>query len=79
MTPNTETRLQRATRQSLRQWGIVVVLILSLVGVPAAVLAEIEFGLLTMLGLSGDLAFGLVVMLPGLSLGGLSVVVMLGS
>lgn len=65
--------------QSLRQWGIVVGVLGSLVGIPALVLAEVEFGLLTSLGLSGNLAFGFVVMIPGLTLGALSLVVMLGS
>jgi len=71
---------QRAqSNRDYRMWGVIVVLFGSLLGVPAAVLAEIEFGLLTALGVAGNLAFGLVVMIPGFALGALSLVVMLGS
>lgn len=79
MAYDTARQTQRSTDRQLRTWGVVVTLLGSLVGVPAMVLAEIEFGLLTTIGISGNLAFGLFVMVPGFALGALSLVVMLGS
>jgi hypothetical protein len=49
----------------------------ALVGVPALLLAQVEFGLLTALGLPRRLAFGAVAMVPGFALGGLSLLAML--
>jgi|AntRauTorcE11898_2_1112593.scaffolds.fasta_scaffold33961_2 hypothetical protein len=76
---DTPGQTQRSTDRPLRTLGVIVVLLGSLVGVPVMVLAEIEFGLLTAFGVSGNLAFGLFVMIPGFALGALSLVVMLGT
>lgn len=61
------------------QWAVVLVVSGSLVGVPAALVAEFEFGVLAALGVSGQLALGLFAMVPGFVLGGVALVVMLGS
>lgn len=79
MAYDTAGQTQHSTDRNARMWAVVLALLGALVGIPALVLAEIEFGLLTSLGISGNLAFGLVVMIPGFALGGLSLVVMLGS
>lgn len=68
-----------STPSLLRQWGVVIALTTSLLGVPVAVVSEFEFGLLSALGVSGHLALGLLVTIPGLALGGLSLVAMAGS
>jgi len=78
------TRPGSASTGSLRSWLVLAVLIGSLVGVPALVLAETEFGLLAgagvfgALGLSRQVALGAVALLPGFALGALSFVVMTG-
>ncbi len=64
---------------ALRQWGVVTALVACLVGVPALVLAEVEAGLLSALGLGSGPPFALLVMVPGFALGALSLVVMLGT
>ncbi len=63
----------------MRTAVVSVAVIAALVVVPVLVIGEIEFGLLTALGLTGNLAFGMLVMIPGFALGGLALVVMLGS
>ena len=79
MAYDTAGQTSQSTDSTARLWAVSLAVIGALIGVPALVLAEFEFGLLTALGLSGNLAFGLVVMIPGFALGGLSLVVMLGS
>jgi hypothetical protein len=68
-----------ASATALRSWGVVAGVLGCLVGIPALVLAEIEVGLLTAVGLGASTAFALVVMVPGFALGGLALVVMLGT
>lgn len=78
------TRPEPAPPGSLRTWLVLAVLFGSLVGVPALVLGETEFGLLTgtgvfaSLGVSRQTVLGAVALLPGFALGGLSFVVMTG-
>lgn len=72
-------RERNTTSRNARQWTVVAAVIAALVGVPTVVLAEFQFGLLTSLGITGNLGFGLVVMIPGFALGALSLVVMLGT
>jgi len=79
MAYDTAEQTTRTTDGTARLWAVSLAVIGALVVVPALVLAEFEFGLLTALGITSNLAFGLVVMIPGFALGGLSVVVMLGS
>jgi hypothetical protein len=79
MAYETTAETQQSTDRALRGWGIITLVIGSLVGVPAALLAEFEFGLLAALGLSGNLALGLFAMIPGFTLGAVALVVMLGT
>lgn len=78
------TRPEPAPPGSLRTWLVLAVIFGSLVGVPAVVLAETEFGLLTeagvfaALGLTRQTVLGAVALLPGFVLGATSVVVMTG-
>lgn len=67
-----------AARSPLRAWLVVALVLGSLVGIPALVLGETEFGLLTALGLPRELTLGALALLPGFALGGLSLVVMTG-
>lgn len=76
---DTAGQTAQSTDRTARLWAVSLAVIGALVVVPALVLAEFEFGLLTALGITSNLAFGLVVMIPGFALGGLSLVVMLGS
>lgn len=76
----TETdAVKRRSTGTLARWAVIAGLLASLVGVPAALIAEFEAGLLTALGVTDPLALGLFAMVPGFVLGGLAFVVMLGS
>ena len=79
MAYDTAGQHDNSTDRTARLWAVSLAVIGALVGVPALVLAEFEFGLLTALGITSNLAFGLVVMVPGFALGGLAFAVMLGS
>jgi len=59
-------------------WGIAALVILSLVVFPALILAETTTGALAAFGI-GRHGFAVVVMVPALILGGLSMLVMQGS
>lgn len=60
-------------------WFVALAVLVALVGVPTLVLLQVEFGLLAALGLPRQLTFGVLAMIPGFALGGLSLLVMLGS
>ncbi|WP_436907318.1 hypothetical protein [Halosimplex marinum] len=68
----------------VRTWLVLAALFGALVGLPALVLAETEFGALSdvgvfaALGVPRALALGAVALVPGFALGGLSVVAMTG-
>jgi hypothetical protein len=79
MAYDTTGETHRSTDRELRGWVTIALVVGSLVGVPAALLAEFEFGLLTALGVSGNLALGLFAMIPGFTLGAVALVVMLGT
>lgn len=61
----------------LQAWAVEGAVLIALVGFPAVVFAEVQFNVLSTVGI-GRIGFALIVMAPGLLLGGLSLVVMLG-
>lgn len=71
------------TSRSTRTWSlntvVVAGLLVGLIGVPAVIIAEVEFGALTAVGLGGAATFGAVAIAPGFLLGALSLLTMLGS
>lgn len=69
---------ERSTGSALRTWTVLALVLGSLVGIPLVVLAETEFGLLSALGLPRQLALGVLALVPGFTLGGLSLVAMTG-
>jgi hypothetical protein len=79
MAHDTAGTQHRSSNRELRQWAVILALVGSLVGVPVALLTEFRFGLLASLGLSGNIGLGLFAMIPGFALGGLALVVMLGT
>jgi hypothetical protein len=66
------------SRGSLRTWAVLALVLGSLVGIPLVVLGETEFGLLSGLGLPRQLTLGVLALVPGFALGGLSLVAMTG-
>jgi len=75
---NSTGRDEQSTRSTLRTWGVLALVLGSLVGIPVLVLAETEFGLLSALGLPRQFTLGVLALVPGFALGGLSLVVMTG-
>jgi hypothetical protein len=67
-----------ATESTLRTWTVLALVLGSLVGIPVVVFAETEFGLLSGFGLPRQLTLGVLALVPGFALGGLSFVVMTG-
>ena len=57
---------------------MLVLVLGSLVGLPLLVLTETEFGLLSAFGLPRQLTLGVLALVPGFALGGLSLLVMTG-
>ena len=68
----------RSTQSTLRTWAVLALVLGSLVGIPLVVLAETEFGLLSSFGLPRQLTLGVLALVPGFALGGLSLVAMTG-
>ncbi|MFB6140101.1 MAG: hypothetical protein ABEJ26_06675 [Halosimplex sp.] len=68
----------RDERATLRTWVVLALVLGSLVGIPALVLGETEFRLLSSFGLPRQLALGVLALVPGFALGGLSLVSMTG-
>lgn len=68
---------RRSTTDSWLSWVLVVGVLGALLGIPALLLAQVEFGLLTAFGLSHGPTFGAVAMVPGFALGALSLLAML--
>lgn len=66
------------TRSTRRTWAVLALVLGSLVGVPVLVVAETELGLLSGAGLPRQLTLGVLALVPGFALGGLSLVVMTG-
>lgn len=64
-------------RSFLRSWAVEGAVLIGLVGVPVVVFFKTQFDVLSAVGV-GRIGFALVVMSPGLLLGALSLVVMLG-
>lgn len=79
MATETAAQTRQSTDRPMRTAAVSAAVIAALVIVPVLVIGEIEFGLLTALDITGNLVFGLLVMVPGFALGGLALVVMLGS
>lgn len=79
MRRETTERTARSPRTPGRVAAVAAGAFLALVGVPALVLAEYRLGVLSTVGLGGQLPFAALVMVPGFLLGGLSLVAMLGS
>jgi len=68
----------QSTGSTLRTWTVLALVLGSLVGIPLVVLAETEFGLLSSFGLPRQLTLGVLALVPGFALGGLSLVAMTG-
>jgi len=66
------------TGATLGTWVVLAAVLGTLIGVPALVLAEVEFGVLVALGLPRQLTLAALALVPGFALGGLSLVVMTG-
>jgi hypothetical protein len=71
-------RDRETTRSTFRTWVVLALVLGSLVGLPVLVVAETELGLLSGAGLSRQLTLGVLALVPGFALGGLSLVVMTG-
>ena len=74
----TTNRGPETTRSTFRTWVVLALVLGSLVGLPVLVLAETELGLLSGAGLPRRLTLGVLALVPGFALGGLSLVVMTG-
>jgi hypothetical protein len=71
-------RDRETTRSTWRTWTVLALVLGSLVGLPLVVVAETELGLLSGAGLPRQLTLGVLALVPGFALGGLSLVVMTG-
>jgi hypothetical protein len=71
-------RDRETTHSTWRTWAVLALVLGSLVGLPVLVVAETELGLLSGVGLPRQLTLGVLALVPGFALGGLSLVVMTG-